>query len=78
MQLLLIDNRVKDIQTVTCSLLANVEVVTVDFENDTLDTLISKIPTKIYDSVGIFQENYYSNTYQFIKSFTNSILTNIT
>ena len=78
MQLLLIDNRVKDVQTVTDSLLNNVDFVMVDFENDILDTLISKIPTKIYDSVGIFQENYDLNSYQFIKSFTNSILTNVT
>ena len=78
MQLLLIDNRVKDVQTVTDSLLNNVDFVMVDFENDILDTLISKIPTKIYDSVGIFQENYDTNSYQFIKSFGNSILTNVT
>ena len=77
MQLLLIDDRVKDVQTVTDSLLDNVDFVMVDFENDTLETLISKIPTKIYDSVGIFEENYDSNSYQFVKSFGTSILTNV-
>jgi len=74
LQLLLIDNRVNDVQTVTNSLLENVVVVIVDFDNDTLDTLISKIPVKVYDSVGIFQENYETNIYQFIKLFRISTL----
>ena len=78
MQLLLFDNRVKDVHTVTQSLLDNVTMVLVDFDNDTLDTLVAKIPQgKTYNSVGIFQENYELNTYQFISSFTNSVLTNV-
>ena len=77
MQLLLIDNRVNDVQTVTDSLLENVDFVIVDFNNDTHDTLISKISVKTYDSVGIFQENYETNSYQYISSFTNSVLTNV-
>jgi len=77
MQLLLIDNRVNDVKTVTDSLLENVDFVIVDFNNDTQDTLIAKIPVKIYDSVGIFQENYEKNSYQYISSFTNSVLTNV-
>ena len=77
MQLLLIDNRVNDVQTVTDSLLENVDFVIVDFDNDTQDTLIAKIPVKIYDSVGIFQENYDKNSYQYIRSHTNSVLTNV-
>ncbi len=78
MHLLLIDNRVKDVQTVTKSLLNNVTMVVVDFDNDTLDTLVAKIPQgKTYNSVGIFEENYELNTYQLVKSFTNSVLTNV-
>ena len=77
MQLLLIDNRVNDVKTVTDSLLENVDFVIVDFNNDTHDTLISKISVKTYDSVGIFQENYETNSYQYISSFTNSVLTNV-
>ena len=77
MQLFLLDNRVNDIQTVTNSLIDGVDFIIVDFDNDTYDTIISKIPNKQYDSVGIFQENYNLNTYQFISSFQNSILENV-
>ena len=77
MHLLLVDNRVKDVQTVTQSLLPGVDCVSVDFENDTYETLIAKIPVKTYESVGIFQENYELNTYQLIQSFKDSVLTNI-
>ena len=77
MQLLLIDNRINNVETVTDSLLDNVEFVLVDFYNDTYDTLISKIQGKKYDSVGIFQENYELDNYQLVYSFTNSILKNI-
>ena len=77
MQLVLIDNRIKDVETVISSLLNNVEFVMVDYENDTYDSLISKIPSKVYNSVGIFQENYELNTYQLIKSFSNSLLINV-
>jgi alpha-tubulin suppressor-like RCC1 family protein len=77
MQLLLVDNRVKDVQTVTQSLLPGVDVVLVDFERDTYDMLIAKIPVKTYESVGIFEENYELNTYQLIHSFKDSVLTNI-
>ena len=69
MHLLLVDNRIKDVQTVKQSLLPGVHCVSVDFENDTYDTLIAKIPVKTYESVGIFEENYELNTYQLIHSF---------
>jgi alpha-tubulin suppressor-like RCC1 family protein len=77
MQLLLVDNRVKDIETVTQSLLSGVEYVLVDFETDTYETLVVKIPVKSYESVGIFQENYELNDYQLISSFGNSVLTGV-
>ncbi len=77
MQLLLIDNRVNDVQTVTDSLLENVDYVIFDFDNDTRESVISKIPVKTYESIGIFQENYNTDSYQFLRSFTVSILTNI-
>jgi alpha-tubulin suppressor-like RCC1 family protein len=77
MHLLLVDNRVKDVQTVTQSLLPGVDCVSVDFENDTYETLIAKIPVKTYESVGIFEENYELNTYQLIQSFPNSVLRNV-
>jgi len=77
MQLLLIDNRVNDVQTVTDSLLENVDYVIFDFDNDTRESVIAKIPVKIYESIGIFQENYDTDSYQFLRSFTVSTLTNI-
>ena len=39
MQLLLVDNRVKDVETVTQSLLPGVDHVLVDFETDTYEHL---------------------------------------
>uniref|UniRef100_A0A6C0I7T5 Fibronectin type-III domain-containing protein n=1 Tax=viral metagenome TaxID=1070528 RepID=A0A6C0I7T5_9ZZZZ len=77
MQLLLVDNRVKDFQTVTESILDTVDIVSVDFDNDTYDTLVSKIPVKTYESVGVFQENYDLNTYQLVKLFSNSVLSGV-
>ncbi len=77
MQLLLIDNRVNDVQTVTDSLLENVDYVIFDFNNDTRESVIAKIPVKTYESIGIFQENYDTDSYQFLRSFTVSTLTNI-
>ena len=77
MQLLLVDNRVKDVETVTQSLLPGIDYVLVDFETDTYETLVAKIPVKKYESVGIFEENYELNTYQLVSSFGNSVLTNV-
>ena len=77
MHLLLVDNRIKDVQIVRQSLLPGVDYVSVDFENDTYDTLIAKIPVKTYESVGIFEENYELNKYQLIQSFKDSVLTNV-
>ena len=77
MQLLLVDNRVKDVQTVPQSLLPGVDHVLVNFETDTYETLVSKIPVKTYESVGIFQENYELNTYQLVSSFDTSVLTGV-
>jgi alpha-tubulin suppressor-like RCC1 family protein len=75
--LLLIDSRVNDIHVVTQSLLPNVDSVLVNFQEDTLLTITSKIQQKQYNSVGIFQENYYAPTYQFVAAFENSTLENV-
>jgi alpha-tubulin suppressor-like RCC1 family protein/ribosomal protein L13E len=75
--LLLIDSRVNDSILVTQSLLPDVDFVIVNFQEDTLQSLVSRIQNKKYNSVGIFQENYELPTYQFLNSFENSTLENV-
>ena len=54
--LLLIDSRINDIDLVTQSLLPNVDSILVNYQEDTFLTLVSKIPQKKYNTVGIFHE----------------------
>jgi len=75
--LLLIDNRVNDIKTVIESLLENTKFLIVDYNNDTFETIKDKIIFSNYDNIGIFQENYQNNTYKFINSFEESIITDV-
>ena len=77
--LLLIDSRIQDINIIIESLLLPTDYIIFDYNNDTLDTLQTKINNlnKKYINIGIFQENYNLNTYQFINSFENSILSNV-
>ena len=73
--LLLIDNRVNDMSTVIESLNDNTNYIIVDYDNDTYDTIINKIgKTTTYDNVGIFEENYALDYYQFVNAFEKSIL----
>jgi alpha-tubulin suppressor-like RCC1 family protein len=82
--LLLIDNRINDISTVTQSLNIDTTYIIIDYDNDTYDSIISKI-SKIsenenvlsYNNVGVFQENYDLDCYQFINSFEKSLLENV-
>jgi len=76
MNLLLIDSRIKDQQTVIGSLTDNTKYIIFDFFYDTLQTIQDKIialNTQIIN-VGLFQENNNLPDYQFISSFENSIL----
>jgi hypothetical protein len=79
MNLLLIDNRVNDIDTVLNSLLSNIDYVLIDFQNDTLETICEKIKNKnqTYEHVGIFQENYETATYKYVYSFEASSLASV-
>ena len=76
-RLLLIDSRANDTKLVIDSLLPNVDFILVDFFNDTFDTLIQKIGSKTYDSIGVFQENYELPRYQFLNAFRRSVLVNV-
>jgi hypothetical protein len=80
-KLLLIDNRVSDIETVKNSINnTSVKYITIDFETDTLNSIqykVNNLDITEFSSVGIFQENYDTEIYQFVKSFNESVLTNI-
>ena len=56
MKLLLIDNRVREIDIITKSLETDVVSIIFDYENETLEGLKSKIPINQYESVGIVQD----------------------
>jgi hypothetical protein len=79
--LLLIDDRTNDIDTVINSIDSlKTSYLIIDYEIDTLDT----IKEKIFDlgltnisNIGIFQENYNTTVYKFIESFGNSVLVDV-
>jgi alpha-tubulin suppressor-like RCC1 family protein len=79
--LLLIDNRINDMSTVIQSLNIDTTYIIIDYDNDTYDSIINKISnnenTLTYNNVGIFQENYDSDTYQFINAFEKALLENV-
>jgi hypothetical protein len=79
--LLLIDNRVNDMSVVISSANTNTsKYIVIDYETDTYSTIcqkISDIGVSNYSSVGVFQENYENQTYQFVKSFGESILADV-
>ena len=55
-KLLLIDNRVRLPDIIVSSLETDVDHIIFDYERETLDSLISKITIKSYESIGIVQE----------------------
>lgn len=76
--LLLIDNRVNDLTTVIESLNNNTNYIIIDYDKDTYNTIINKIgKITSYNNVGIFQENYGLDYYQFVNAFEKSILENV-
>jgi alpha-tubulin suppressor-like RCC1 family protein len=82
--LLLIDNRVNDMSTIIQSLNSDTNYIIIDYDNDTYDSIISKINniSKIedvlsYNNVGIFQENYDLDSYQFVNAFEKALLENV-
>ena len=80
MNLLLIDSRVKDQETVINSLLSYTKYIIVDYLNDTSQTIYNKINQlniTNFVNVGLFQENFNMPTYQFVRSFQRSVLDNV-
>jgi intracellular multiplication protein IcmE len=78
--LLLIDSRIKESNIVTQSLTSDSLFVIFDYFNDSLQDIINKITSlnvSTFDSVGIFQENYFLSEYQFVQSFETSFLENV-
>ena len=55
-KLLLIDNRVTLTDIIVKSVESDVDYIIFDYETETLDSLISKITIKAYDSIGIVQD----------------------
>jgi len=67
MYLVLIDTRIPDCSGVIQSLAENTEYILFDYEQDTYESLQSRI-TGIYDSVAIIQHNYEKPTFQFLRN----------
>jgi len=66
-KLLLIDNRVRLTDLIISSIESDVDSIIFDYETETLDSLISKITVKPYDSIGIVQEQDTIPTYTLAK-----------
>ena len=66
-KLLLIDNRVRLPDIIVSSLEKEVEHIIFDYETETLDSLISKITIKPYESIGIVQEQDMIPSYTLAK-----------
>ena len=77
MNLLLIDNRVSQSELVVNACLPNTTAILVDYTQDTFVSILEKIPDGPVVSLGIFQENYAQNTYQFLASTSPASLGNV-
>ena len=78
--LLLIDNRLRDINVVVDSLTENTKHIILDYQNDNLETILGKIQKlniTNFTNIGIFQENYNLRTYSLVELFGESKLTNV-
>ena len=74
--LLLIDNRVNDVETVVNTVLPHIHTLVFDYQTETLESLLSKIEGN-YVSVGLFQENYAGENYQLLHNMPIAILANV-
>ena len=77
--LLLVDSRVLDKETVTNSLSNYTNYIIIDFNTDNLQSIKDKINNfnKKFINIGLFQENNNMPFYEFTKSFQRSILNNV-
>jgi YHS domain-containing protein len=76
MRLVLIDDRIPDIDNIIGSLTPDTEYRVFDYDNDTISTIQSNI-VENYESVAIIQHNYNASNYQFIDNFASSTLTDL-
>ena len=76
MRLVIIDNRIREIDNITGSLTAETEYLVCDFYTDTISTIRDKIVSN-YESVAIIQHNYNLDTYQFVADCSSAILSDI-
>ena len=68
MHLLILDNRLQNKQAIINSVLENVEVLLLDYENDTFETIHDKKKSEKYDSVAIMQHSTEGDTFQFTQN----------
>ena len=76
MRLVLIDNRIKEIDDITDSLTPDTEYKVFDHENDTIPNIQNRI-VKNYESVAIIQHNYNFPYYKLVNNCANSTLTDL-
>ena len=76
MYLVLIDNRIQDINSIIQSLTENTEYVLFHFRIDTIADIQSRI-TKNYENVAIIQHNYGTEIYRFVFDNSDAILTDL-
>lgn len=76
MYLVLIDNRIQDIDSIIQSFTENTEYVLFHFRIDTIADIQSRI-TKNYESVAIIQHNYGMDVYRFVFDNSNAMLTDV-
>lgn len=74
--LLLIDSRVRDIESIVSCLLPTVDYTVFDYLSETAESLRAKI-SHGYEVVSIVQHNYSMPTVQFVASMPPSVLSNV-
>ena len=77
MNLLLINDKIPDIDFIKTNLLENTTYVIFNQSSDTYQSLLDKIPLNDYINVGILQDNPFNPTYTFLDSFGASTLKNV-
>ncbi len=78
--LLLIDSRIKDINTLIDSLNLNTFYIILDFFNDTINSLLNKIDNLHIiniNNIGLIKEEEYDKYYKLVKNQNNCILMNV-
>ena len=76
MRLVLIDNRINEIDNIIDSLTPDTEYKVFDHENDTIPNIQNRI-VKNYESVAIIQHNYNFPYYKLVNNCANSTLTDL-